>query len=181
MLFLLLMLDSESDRALIGELFASNYHRMKRAAIGILHEEGVAEDAVQDTFVRCMQKIDTLRTLPEHARSVYLLTAVRHNALDKIRKGGAFKSVPMEEIDMPDESDSVEERVIKSLTVEAVKAAFLKLPDSQQDVLRYKYLLELNDGEIASALGVSKASVRVYLMRAKKAVLALCREGGYEA
>ncbi len=179
MVFLLLMLDSESDRALISELFASNYHRMKRAALSILHEEGTAEDAVQDTFVRCMQKIDTLRILPEHARSVYLLTAVRHTSLDKLRKGGAHPSVPIEEIDMPDEGASVEERVIKSLTAEAVKEAFLKLPESQQDVLRYKFLLELSDGEIANALGVSKATVRVYLMRAKKAVLHLCKENGY--
>ena len=181
MILLLLILDSEADRALISDLFASNYHRMKRAALEILHEPNAAEDAVQDTFLRCMKKMDRLRELKEPARAVYLLTALKHNALNHARKGGAHASVPMEEIDMPDESDPVEERVIKSLTVEAVKAAFLKLPDSQQDVLRYKYLLELNDGEIASALGVSKASVRVYLMRAKKAVLTLCREGGYEA
>lgn len=179
MLFLLLMLDSESDRALIGELFMLNYHRMKNAALRILHEEAAAEDAVQDTFVRCIKKIDTLKELPEHARSVYLLTAVRHASLDKLRKSGAHPSVPIEQVELTDESASVEERVEKRLTVETVKDAFSKLPESQQEVLRYKYLLELNDGEIAKALGVSKASVRVYLMRARRAVLALCREDGY--
>ena len=111
MLFLLLMLDSESDRALIGELFTLNYHRMKRAALCILHEESAAEDAVQDTFVCCMQKIDTLKELPEHARSVYLLTAVRHASLDRLRRSGAHPSVPIEEIELADESASVEERV----------------------------------------------------------------------
>ena len=179
MLFLLLMLDSEADRALIGELFTCNFYRMKRAALCILHDDAAAEDAVQDTFIRCMQKIDTIRNLPEHARSVYLLTAVRHTSLDRLRKSGAHPSVPIEEVELSDESASVEERVMNHLTVQAVKEAFTRLPESQQDVLRYKYLLELSDGEIAKALGVSKSSVRVYLMRAKKAVLQLCKENGY--
>ena len=180
MIFLLLILNNEADRSLISDLFASNYHRMKRVALGILRDANAAEDAVQDTFVRCMKKIDTLRILPEHARSVYLLTAVRHTSLGKLRKGGAHPSVPIEEIDMPDDGASVEEQVIDSLTVSEVKEAFSKLPESLKDVLRYKYLLELNDGEIAKALGVSKATVRVYLMRARRAVLKLVKEKGYE-
>ncbi len=179
MLLLLLMLDSESDRVLIGELFTLNFSRMKREAMCILHEESTAEDAVQDTFVRCIKKIDTLRDLPAHARSVYLLAAVRHTSLDKLRKRAAHPSVPIEEIELSDESASVEERVMKSLTVQKVKEAFCKLSESQQDVLNYKYLLELKDGEIAKALGVSKASVRVYLMRAKRAILRIYRENGY--
>lgn len=180
MILLLLILDSEADRALISDLFASNYHRMKRAALEILHEPNAAEDAVQDTFLRCMKKMDRLRELKEPARAVYLLTALKHNALNRARKGGVHASVPMEEIEVPDETVSVEEHAIRSLTVAEVKDAFSRLPDSLKDVLRYKYLLELNDGEIARILGVSKATVRVYLMRARRAVLKLCEEGGYE-
>ena len=179
MILLLLILDSEADRAMISDLFASNYHRMKRAALGILHEPNAAEDAVQDTFVRCIKRFDTLRSLPEAARAVYLLTAVKRNALNRLRSAGAHPGIPIEETDVPDETASVEERAIGNLTVAEVKEAFSKLPDSLKDVLRYKYLLDMSDGEIAKALGVKRSSVRVYLMRARRAVLALCREDGY--
>ncbi len=180
MILLLLVLDSEADRALVSDLFASNYHRMKRAALAILREPDAAEDAVQDTFVRCMKKIDTLRALPTYARSTYLLTALKHNALNRARKERAHMNVPTEEFELPDETASVEERAINSLTVSEVKEAFTKLPDSLKDVLRYKYLLELRDGEIAKALGISKSTVRVYLTRARRTVLRLCRADGYE-
>ena len=75
---------------------------------------------------------------------------------------------------------SVEEKTIRTLTLEQVLAAFTRLPDAYKEVLRYKYLLDLNDREIAKLLGVRKNSVRVYLMRARKAVLELCKEDADE-
>ncbi len=177
MIFLTMRLEKESDRMLLSELFALNYDRMKNTAIGILHDPEAAQDVVQDTFERCLKKIDTLQSLPEKAQSVYLLTALRHNALNRLHKTGAHPSIPLEEI--PDTDVSVEEHAIRNLTVEEVKDAISKLPDSIKDVLRYKYLLELSDSEIAKTLGVSKTTVRVYLMRARRAVLNLCKENGY--
>lgn len=178
MILLLLILDSEADRAMISDLFASNYQRMKRAALAIVREQSAAEDAVQDAFVRCIKKIDTLKALPEHARAVYLMTAAKRNALNRLRKDGT-QATPTDALDVPDETASVEERAIGNLTVAEVKAAFLKLPESLKDVLRYKYLLDMSDGEIARALGVKRSSVRVYLMRARRAVLKLVKEDGY--
>lgn len=179
MILLLLTFESEADRALLSDLFASNYHRMKRTALTILHEASAAEDVVQDTFVRCIKRFDTLRSLPVAARAVYLQTATKRNALNRLRSTGAHPSVPIEETELKDVTASVEERAIRSLTVAEVKDAFKKLPESLKDVLRYKYLLELSDREIADALGVSKSTVRVYLTRARRAVLKLCKENGY--
>lgn len=179
MILLLLILDSEADRALLSALFASCYHRMKGVALAVLRTPDAAEDAVQDTFVRCMNKMDTLKALPEAARATYLLTATKHNALNRKKASGAHAFVPVEELELADERASVEERAINSLTVAEIKEAFKKLPESLRDILRYKYLLELSDGEIAKTLGVSKSTVRVYLMRARRAVLAMVKEADH--
>ena len=179
MILLLLTLDSEEDRAVLADLFAKNYHRMKRTAMGILCNAFAAEDAVQDTFVRCIKHFDKLRSLPDHARELYLVTAVKHNALNRRKQNAAQNSVPLETIDPIDPAAEVEERAIRSLTVGEIKEAFKRLPESIQDVLRYKYLLDLSDGEIAKTLGVTKSTVRVYLTRARRAVLGLCKEDGY--
>ncbi len=178
MILLLLILESEADRTLLSGLFTACYHRMRGVALAILRTPDAAEDAVQDTFVRCMDRMDTLRALPEQARATYLLTATKHNALTRLKAGGR-EGVPVEELELADPSASVEERVIDSLTVAEVKEAFKKLPVSLKDVLRYKYLMELSDGEIARTLGVSKSTVRVYLMRARRAVLKLCKEADH--
>ncbi len=172
----LLILNSEADRAIVSDLFAKNYHRMKRTAMGILGESAAAEDVVQDTFVRCIKRVDSLRALPDRARSMYLLTATRHNAFNRKKRDGRIVQVSADELELQDETTSVEEQAIRTLTVAELKDAFKRLPDSLKDVLRYKYLLELSDGEIAEALGVTKSTVRSYLTRARRAVLKLCRE-----
>ncbi|MBQ6077875.1 MAG: sigma-70 family RNA polymerase sigma factor [Clostridia bacterium] len=179
MILLLLVLNSEEDRAIVADLFAKNYHRMKRTAMGILCDPTAAEDAVQDTFVRCIKHFDRLKALPEQARSLYLVTAVKNNALNRRRQRGTQATVPLESFDPVDQSAAVEERAIQSLSVAELKEAFKRLPESLKDVLRYKYLLELSDREIADALGVTKSTVRVYLVRARRAVLGMCRENGY--
>ena len=179
MLLLLAMTDSESDAALLGELFDENYHRLKRAAIGLLHDESAAEDAVQDAFIACLRRIDTVRGLPPDARRFYLLTAVKRNALNTLREQKRYVGLRPEETDRI-QVDSAEDAALQSLTAEQVREAFGMLPDSLKDVLRYKYLLGLRDREIAALLGVRKATVRVYLMRARQAVLKQCEENEHE-
>ena len=175
MILLLALTDSEADAILLTELFDETYHRMKVTAMGILHDESEAEDAVQDTFIKCMRRIDTVRDLAPDARPFYLLTAVKRTALNRLRDRRRFTELPQDDL-LDGDDVSVEEKTIRTLTLEQVLAAFTRLPDAYKEVLRYKYLLDLNDREIAKLLGVRKNSVRVYLMRARKAVLELCKE-----
>ncbi|MBQ4423656.1 MAG: sigma-70 family RNA polymerase sigma factor [Clostridia bacterium] len=176
MLFLLLAPD---DDAVISELFLENYHRLRRAAAAILRDSAAAEDAVQDAFVNCIRHVGTLRSLPPPAQITYLVTAAKRSALNAARKNGAVFPVPPEDLEPADASASAEDAAIVRLTAAEVKTAVQRLPESLRDVLRFKYLLELSDGEIARTLGVAKSTVRVYLMRARNAVLALCKEDGH--
>lgn len=179
MLILLALTDSASDAALLSELFDENYPRLKRAAIALLHDESAAEDAVMDAFVACMRRIDTVRELSPDTRRFYLLTAVKRNALNTLREQKRFRECPPEETERQT-ADSAEDTALLQLTMEQVRDAFSVLPDSLKDVLRYKYLLGMKDREIAALLGVRKATVRVYLMRARQAVLKRCEENEHE-
>ena len=81
--------------------------------------------------------------------------------------------------EIPDKSISVEEQALLRINVESVQKAFSLLPESLKDVLRYKYLLEMTDEEIAKLLDVKKPTVRSYLTRARQAVYEICKEKGY--
>jgi RNA polymerase sigma-70 factor (ECF subfamily) len=78
-----------------------------------------------------------------------------------------------------DEKASFEESVLNRISVEELRDAFLKLPDQQQHVLEYKYLLGMTDREIGKILGVRPGTVRSYLARARKAVYQICKGDGY--
>ena len=104
---------------------------------------------------------------------------MKRTALNRLRDRRRFTELPQDDL-LDGDDVSVEEKTIRTLTLEQVLAAFTRLPDAYKEVLRYKYLLDLNDREIAKLLGVRKNSVRVYLMRARKAVLELCKEDADE-
>ena len=70
-----------------------------------------------------------------------------------------------------DESTDIEGEVLKSITAEKMKDCIRQLPQVYQDVLNFKYLLELSDREIGDSLGISKNSVRQYLTRARRKAL----------
>ena len=70
-----------------------------------------------------------------------------------------------------DESADIEGEVLKSITAEKMKDCIRQLPQVYQDVLNFKYLLELSDRKIGDSLGISKNSVRQYLTRARRKAL----------
>ena len=81
---------------------------------------------------------------------------------------------------LSDQSVTVEERALLTFSIEEVQKAFQQLPESIKDILRYKYLLEMSDREIADLLDIDKNSVRAYLTRARREVYRICKENGYE-
>lgn len=79
----------------------------------------------------------------------------------------------------PDAGATTEDRALLRIDVEMIQEAFSLLPESLKDILRYKYLLEMSDKEIAELLGIKESSVRKNLTRARRAVYQICEEKGY--
>jgi RNA polymerase sigma factor, sigma-70 family len=184
--FLLAAIESESDRAFLTALFEENYDAMFRKAKAMLGDAAAAEDAVQDTFVSFARNLDKIYNVPCPVLPFYVVMCIKRRCISMLRQRSRTASHEAGSIDdeayhfaYPDKGPSVEEQALLSLDVETVERAFSKLPESLKDVLRYKYLLELKDDEIAPLLGVGKDSVRKYVARARQAVYRICEENGY--
>lgn len=63
--------------------------------------------------------------------------------------------------------DSVDENLIRTAEIDALKRGLARLSENDRLLLTMKYFDGLSDEEIAARLGVAKASVRTYLMRAR--------------
>ena len=48
-----------------------------------------------------------------------------------------------------------------------------RLSERERDILKYRYLLDMGDEEIARVLGIKPSSVRMYLTRARKNAFAI--------
>lgn len=185
-LLLLQMIESEDDRAFLVDLYNQNYQLLFNEANRIVHNPHDAEDVVQDFFSYVITHIKRFRIVDRCTMRSFLVMCIRRRSIDILRIRETKQKHIAGSIDhnefafeYSDEKASFEEVVLNRIVVEELRDAFLKLPDQQQHVLEYKYLLGMTDREIGRILGVNQHTVRSYLTRARKAVYQLCKENGY--
>lgn len=68
-------------------------------------------------------------------------------------------------------------RLIRQEEMELLTDAISKLPQSQKDLLYFKYILDMSDQDIAQVLGIAPSSVRQYLTRARRNAKSLMERG----
>jgi RNA polymerase sigma factor (sigma-70 family) len=138
--------------------YADHRLALVRLATLVLRDESIAEDLVQDVFVRSKGRLESLDDAEAYA---YLRRSVvnawknhrRHLAVEVASKS---RLVARESIDP---MTVVDERQTLWHAVE-------RLPDRQRVVLVLRYYEDLPDAEIAELLGCSQVTVRTQAKRA---------------
>ncbi len=149
------------DDPLAG-LHRDHYPALVRLASLVLGDVGLAEQVVQDAFVKLHLRWGGLRQLdkaPAYLRSAVLNGARSHLRHQKVRdRHEARRTVPPSVI-------TPERAALERAEHERVVFALRLLPDRQREALVLRYYLDLPEAEIAAAMGVSAGSVKTHLHR----------------
>ena len=128
------------------ELFRFGFH--------ILHDQGLAEEMVQETFIKFCQQASKYDANRGPVRG-WLFTIARSAAYDIARRPSSRPLLPVEDFQLPPQYDSVDQ----ALTVLTVDQALDRLPSIYGDVMRL-----VRDGfthsEIAGRLGIPIGTVK---------------------
>lgn len=151
------------------ELLYQNYkHPMQQAAFGILNDRGLAEDAVQEAFIRMGRNMERVVFADEKQAGKFLMVLARNAAIDIYRK----RSRQMKKEILVNEMEEMElftEDLEADLDEdERVQKLLGKIPVKYRDVLFMKYSHCMENGEIAKTLGISEENVRQRITRGKK-------------
>jgi RNA polymerase sigma-70 factor, ECF subfamily len=138
-----------------------------RAAFLITHDETLAEDVVQDTFVRIYHRINHFD--PSRPFEPYLLRSVVNAALNVAQKGrhrsmeGDFDQVE----GLLSQATSVESDVEYIQLKQRIVAALAELEPRQRAVVIQRYYLEMSEKEMAIALDAPPGTVKWLLNTAR--------------
>ena len=128
------------------ELFRFGFH--------VLHDEGLAEEMVQETFIKFCQQARNYDANRGPVRG-WLFTMARSTAYEIARRPSSRPLLPVEDFQLPPQYDTVDQ----ALTVLTVDQALDKLPSIYADVMRL-----VRDGfthsEIAGRLGIPIGTVK---------------------
>ncbi len=174
----------EGDRALVERLqrrdaqaLAELYDRYGRLVYAlifrIVRDTGVAEDLVQETFLRVWNRAKGFDT-EKGALGPWLLAVARNRAIDYLRSstGRLRNALEVEETEHPAQFLDLEKEILQSDRVRRVRDAFGRLSPNQREVIEMAYFEGLSQSEMAEKMGQPLGTVKTWVRTA----LAILRE-----
>ncbi len=141
----------------LEELVNKYENTLFRAALAILGDAPEAEDAVQDTFLRYLEKRPALRD--EGHERAWLLTVTANLCKSRLRARKRHPAVELLDVYPAPDGESRE-----------VAEAVLSLPANQRAAVHLHYYEGYTTQEIAGILGQRPGTVRSWLFRAREAL-----------
>ena len=150
------------------EALVANYQALAfRVAYLITRDAGEAQDAAQDAFVRAYYALDTFRD--GSSFKPWLLRIVANQARNRRRSAGRRVELATRVGESRPSGGAAPSPEAAALQVEA-RAELLEALDGLRDEERlaviYRYFLDLNEVEMAEAMGCRRGTVKSRLSRA---------------
>lgn len=150
-------------------LMAQYQAKAARAAFLITHDEAVAQDVVQETFIRIYQRI---RQFDESRPfEPYLMRSVVNAALNAVRGNSRLTSLDddgSEVENLLNRAASVESQVEFTQLQHEILIALSKLSPRQRAVIVQRYYLEMSEQEMALALDSAPGTIKWLLNAARQ-------------
>jgi RNA polymerase sigma-70 factor (ECF subfamily) len=136
-------------------------NRAYRVAWSICHDQGHAQDAVQEAFLSIWN--GRARYLPQRGMfAAWLLTAVRYRAIDVCRRDRKHsdRRAPEQAIDLHAAPENITDRAVTRDEAHRLGALLARLPEAQQEVITLALYGQLSHTEIATALDLPAGTVK---------------------
>lgn len=142
------------------ELVSRHKARVFTTIYLIVKDKYVAEDLLQDAFIKVVKTIKTGRYNEEGKFLPWVLRIAHNLAIDYFRRSKRYPTIVMEDgshvfntLDFAE--DSVESRQIKQDTNEVLNKLIQELPESQREVLIMRHYMQMSFQDIAESTDVS--------------------------
>lgn len=145
-------------------LFNEQYGSMVRMATALLGNRALAEEVVQEAFMRVEPRLANLE--PE-GHVPYLRQSVMNGARSAVRRDKAKKRQP---VLVREVTSSPEDHAVLRDDQRRLLALLDDLPMRQRQCLVLRYYEGLSDVEVADAVGISPGSAKTHIRRGLEAL-----------
>ncbi len=152
----------------LRDLYRSERRSLVRLAWLLVHDQGVAEELVQDAFVKAHLAWGRLDD-PDKALA-YLRSVVLNGARSRLRH---LRVVERTTVPQPACGESAETAALAGEQRRQMLAALAALPIRQKECVVLRYYCDLSQAEIAATLKISVGSVKTHVHRGLAALSAL--------
>jgi RNA polymerase sigma-70 factor (family 1) len=169
------------DQHAFGLLYHSHKNRVYGYALQILQSESLAEEIVQETFIKLWLKRENLERIDNFGG--FLRTIVRNDTLNALKKIALqHKNYSLIRLDKTEKDFATEQAIQYRETKKLLDSAIEQLPNQQKLVYHLCHVEGLKQKEVANQLNISPLTVKVHLREAIKSIrIHLDTHGGIKA
>ena len=163
----------KGDAESFGRLYEYYYATMTWLAYSILLDRNLAEDAVQQTFVKACEKLANLRDVDRFGP--WLARICRNEAHQLIRERKriiSYEQAEPEQAEVPDKYNDDQKIMVKT-AIEQLKPIY-------REIIFMHYYSHMTYQQIACSLGITDHTVRSRLFRARKKIETHLKKNGYQ-
>ena len=167
-MMILMIVDGPEEKRKFLILYEQYRYLMLKVAVDILHDYQLAEDAVQEAFVRVAKHMEQIGQPQETATKRYLITITKHAAIDLYRKRNRLHHREIYIDELPEG-----EELLAYMGPEeeyGVLNILKNLPPKYRDIFLLKYSAHLENAEIARICNIREGTVRQRLARGKRLI-----------
>ncbi len=158
------------------DIYHKHYERVRKFIFTLVKDEWVADDLIQETFIKVQKNLNQLRE--ESKLSSWIFRIAYNLCQDYFRK--MSQSSKSEHVLTEKKKNFSEPLFLKTLEQqqmgECVQDKIRLLPESHQTVLALFDLMDFSHQEIAEILDISVENVKVRLHRARKKLKTILEE-----
>ncbi|MEG1943250.1 MAG: sigma-70 family RNA polymerase sigma factor [Angelakisella sp.] len=152
------------------ELYNIYNGSMYRIAYSVLRDEGLAQDAVQQTFLKIYNEIDRIDEARSAKTRSFVVVLIRNTTIDIYSKSKREQVLYFDDLERTPVSSTLlpEDSAISSQSREEAVDALRSLGEKYAAILILRYCHGYRNKEIAEQLNMSEASVASRIFQAKR-------------
>ncbi|MGW7276207.1 RNA polymerase sigma factor [Streptomyces sp. NPDC054864] len=160
-------MSSDSIGPAFDQLYRASYRRMLAKGIVVCGgNSAVAQDAVQEAFIRCWRRMQDVHSAPVEHWHAWLSTVVVRECLAAQRQLSA--TLPLEDRDFSSTTLDLAAHLDLKDAYRRVCGAIAQLSEQQRAAVALCCMADLDAKRAGALMGVEAPTVRVHLSRARK-------------
>ncbi|NCU30719.1 RNA polymerase sigma factor [Candidatus Saccharibacteria bacterium] len=159
-----------------ADILARYEAKLHRYVVYLIHNQTMADDIVQDTFIKAYQNLQGFNSKYKFSSWIY---RIAHNeAMNAIKKVRHMADDDIDELPDTSYDQRIEEVVDSDILKAHVQGCLGKLEPKYREVIQLVYFEHMKYEEVSDILHVPTSTVGVWLSRAKTRLKELCKQRG---
>ena len=150
-------------------LYQEHAEQVYKFLLRICGDADLAEDLLQDTFVKAIEKVDTFDNRCKF--TTWLCQIAKNTYFDSLRKKQKYATTALPDEELPGNGPTLEEQIVDSQTAQEIRAIIHRLPEPYKEVFLLRFYAELSFREIGQIFERSEVWGRVTYLRAREMIL----------